>query len=577
MKRIQLTAPIENLWQLLTETSEDANRIVCVFNSSKLHGIITDSEIRKFVALNRKLPTELSQILRTDFIHVTNEIDSLQMAESIAGQLEKKNYSMPNAINEVLVVSEEKVNLVPLSEFQNDINICRDRFVVIGLGYVGLTLFAVLFSKISHKRVFGVESDQLKLEKLIKKDFYILEPGLRDRLEDLNQANLFKSLSEIRLNRDGSIGKSIYFVSVQTPVSPDGSTSLEAILSVANDISKNLQRGDVVIIRSTVPIGTSRWVAKKIENLTNLKCGIDFYLGFAPERTVEGDAIKEIEGLPQIISGYSNSCVVKIREVVQRWTVSIAAASSLEAAEMIKLSNNAYRDHHFAFANELSMIANTHNVDINEVIALANSGYLRSNIPLPSAGVGGPCLSKDSKILLSEKITEETQARVCLDSGMFELSTILSARLVNEQMPAYFAELISSELTPTSVGVILGMTFKGSPPTNDLRNSPSVQLFNELVKKGACLYCWDSDVSGEELSELGYRSFQGSLIDEKTFPSFSIIGNNHNQNVIELKRLSEKYRSIKMVFDPWDLIRTQGEISFFRSKKIEVRTLSTLL
>jgi UDP-N-acetyl-D-mannosaminuronic acid dehydrogenase len=579
MKSIALNAPIEDLWELLSENTVDPNRIVCVFDSKGLCGIITDSEIRKYVANNRSLPTEIDRIMRKNFIYVNRGSNRLEMAKSVADQLEKRKYSNLNPINEVLIVSSDTVTLSPLSDFQSELNLLKDKFIVIGLGYVGLTLFAVLFSKIGREKVFGIESDELKLQKLRLKDFYILEPGLRDYLIELNNSNVFKGIEEALLGggEDNSLGRRVYFVSVQTPVNEDGSTSLEAFLSVSMDIAKNLQRGDIVIVRSTVPIGTSRWIARKIENVSKLKCGIDFFLGFAPERTVEGDAIREIETLPQIISGFSIQCVDKVREVVQRWTVSITVATSLEVAEMTKLSNNAYRDHHFAFANELSIIANKHDVDINEVIHLANAGYKRSNIPLPSPGVGGPCLSKDSKILLSEKISEETHNRVSLDSSNLGISTILSARRVNEGIPHYFASLISHNTTMNSVGVILGMAFKGLPPTNDLRNSPSIDLLNELIEINYEMYCWDSEVNEQELHEFGLKSFQELFGDNTLLPSFCVIGNNHGNNVEEAKKLVEIYSTISQIFDPWDLIRSHGEIAFFRSKNVKIRNLSTLV
>lgn len=577
MKSIALNAPIEDLWELLSENTVDPNRIICVFDSKGLCGIITDSEIRKFIANNRTLPTQIDTIMRKNFIYVDRDSNRLEMAKSVADQLEKRKHSNLNTINEVLIVSSDTVTLSPLSDFQSELNILKDKFIVIGLGYVGLTLFAVLFSKLGCEKVFGIESDELKLQKLRSKDFYILEPGLRDYLIDLKDSNVFKDIEEVWGKEGRSFGRSVYFVSVQTPVSEDGSTSLKAVLSVSMDIAKNLQRGDIVIIRSTVPIGTSRWIARKIENLSKMKCGIDFFLGFAPERTIEGDAIREIETLPQIISGFSNQCVDKVREVVQRWTVSITIATSLEVAEMTKLSNNAYRDHHFAFANELSIIANKHDVDINEVIHLANAGYKRSSIPLPSSGVGGPCLSKDSKILLSEKISEETHSLVSLDSSNLGISTILSARRVNEEIPHYFASLISHNTPMNSVGVILGMAFKGLPPTNDLRNSPSIDLLNELIAIDYEMYCWDSEVNEQELKEFGLNSLRKLHVDNLALPSFCVIGNNHSNNVEEAKKLIQKYPTVIQIYDPWDLIRSHGEIAFFRSKNVEIRNLSTLV
>jgi len=580
MKSIDWDAPISKLWELLDQNNVEVNRIVCVYKSSEIFGIVTDAEIRKFISRHQTLPTSISEVVRQDFVYVNHHADRLKMAELVAAQLERRQYSSLNSVNEILVVSSNKVNLVPISDFSREISLLRDKFFVVGLGYIGLTLFAVLFARVDSMRVFGIESSKEKLARLKIRDFYVLEPGLNDYLADLSDSNLFSDLDEALPALPSGLGKNVYFIAVQTPVNKDGATSLNALISATKDISQQLLRGDVVIIRSTVPVGTSRWIANRIEDITNLVCGIDFHLGFAPERTVEGDAIREIENLPQIISGYSNSCTSKIREIVQRWTTAITIASSLEVAELTKLSNNAFRDHHFAFANELSIIAGSHSVDINEVINLANSGYKRGNIPLPSAGVGGPCLSKDSKILLSEKITQSTTDIVLMDESYAELSTILAARVVNERMPSYFASRILAAIASKEVidqnGILVGVAFKGFPATNDLRNSPSVDLALELTRGSVSLYCWDAEASELNLKELGLIPI-GDLTDGGSKPTFCVIGNNHVKNVEKVKTLVEQFCSLKKVYDPWDSIRTLGEIAFFRSRDVIVENLSTTI
>jgi len=578
MKSIDWDAPIDKLWELLDQKNFEVNRIICVYRSSEIFGIITDSEIRKYISLHRSLPTAISEITRHDYIYVDHHPDRMKMALIIADQLERREYSTLNSVNEILVVSGNKADLVPITDFSGEISLLRDKFFVVGLGYIGLTLFAVLFARMDSMRVFGIENSQEKIAKLKNRDFYVLEPGLDDYLADLGGSNLFQAVKEVWATRQSGLGKNVYFIAVQTPVSKDGTTSLDALLSATEEISPYLQKGDVVVIRSTVPVGTSRWIAKRIEVLSNLECGIDFHLGFAPERTIEGDAIREIENLPQIISGYSNSCTSKIREIVQRWTTSIMVASSLEIAELTKLSNNAFRDHHFAFANELSMIAGRHSVDINEVIHLANSGYKRGGIPMPSAGVGGPCLSKDSKILLAEKITQATLNKVFLDKSNIGKSTILSARIVNESMPIYLANRIIKDISSEELvdrnGILIGMAFKGFPATNDLRNSPSVELGLELTKNQVNLYCWDAAALELDLRELALRPIH-DLIAGDTKPTFCVIGNNHVKNVEKLKALVDQFSSLKKVYDPWDLVRALGEIAFFRSREVIIENLST--
>ena len=134
---------------------------------------------------------------------------------------------------------------------------------------------------------------------------------------------------------------------------------------------------------------------------SGLKCGIDFHFSFAPERTAEGKAIIELKTLPQIIGGINKDSVNATSAIFRDVTSSNIIVDSLESAEMVKLLNNSFRDYIFAFANKVSQIASNFNIDIVKTIRAANEGYIRDPIPLPSPGVGGPCLTKDPHIFAS--------------------------------------------------------------------------------------------------------------------------------------------------------------------------------
>jgi nucleotide sugar dehydrogenase len=327
-----------------------------------------------------------------------------------------------------------------------------------------------------------------------------------------------------------------------------------------------------------VPIGTCRLLAKNIEVISKLKCGEDFYLGFAPERTIEGNALKEIESLPQIVAGYSSACIASVRSIVEMWNSSILTASSLEMAEMVKLSNNAYRDHHFSFANELALIADTHNLDINEVVQLGNLGYSRSNIAIPSLGVGGPCLSKDSYILLSKLEEIENQTRGAIHEEMQIGSTILSARELNRRMPYFVAEKIIKELSnqpKPHIGLAIGMAFKGYPATNDLRNSPAVDAVKILIQNNVEMFCWDYVVASNQLQGYGLQSLPSASSKSRPLPLFCMIGNNHPENILKIRELTNQFETIKKVFDPWDLLRTSGNLEYYIQKGISVFNLSS--
>jgi len=580
MKSIEISAQIEELWQLLRIPSTEVNRIIAVLENGNIIGIVTDSEIRKFVVSHNSLPRQIKDVMRSDFIHVYENSNKDQMAHSIANQLGKRKIKDLHVVNEILVVSEHGTRLIPITEFSTELALLQDRTFIIGLGFVGLTLFAVLFSKYPKSRIFGIEKNIERVQRLLNKDYYILEPGLINYLQGLEKVNLASSIEETSESLTSGLRRSIYIIAVETPVNKEGSPLLESLFLAARDIAQHLRKGDVLIIRSTIPIGTSRRIANMIELNSGLRVGLDFHLGYAPERTVEGDALREVEALPQIVAGVTESCVMKVREIAHRWSNSVLEASSLEVAEMIKLSNNAFRDHHFAFANELALIAHKNGVDIEEVIRIANLGYSRSNIPWPSPGVGGPCLTKDSYMLLSSETFEETRMQNATNYST-HISSIFAARKLNELMPTHLARLIltnfAGENEKQNQGLIIGLAFKGHPPTNDCRNSPSIENINLLHQQGLGVFCWDAELTEIEVRNLGLRPIPDSNGSGVIAPIFCVIGNNHSKNLAKTKDLVAKFSSIKLIFDPWDLIRQSGELGHFKSQGVAIRNLSVEL
>ena len=166
-------------------------------------------------------------------------------------------------------------------------------------------------------------------------------------------------------------------------------------------------KGDHVMIRSTVPVGTTRnFIIPKLNNLSKLKAGKDFYVSFVPERVVEGNALRELRSLPQIVGGLTSACLNRASKFWSTITPTIIRTSSLEASELVKLANNSFRDLSFAFANELAFVAGKFNLNAFDLIKAANNGYPRNKIPSPSPGVGGYCLTKDP-ILFSSSISRK--------------------------------------------------------------------------------------------------------------------------------------------------------------------------
>ena len=249
---------------------------------------------------------------------------------------------------------------------------------------------AVTLANIGHK-VNGVENNLKYLKNLKNKKLKIYEPNLIQIFsKNLDRGNL--KLSD---KIDNNVS-SIYIITVGSPLNKNNLPDLTYVENVSYEISKFLKPGDQVMLRSTIPVETTRKVVIPIlEKNSQLKAGKDFSVSFTPERVIEGDALRELRELPQIVGGYSEQCTKKAADFWSSVTPLIVRTPSLEASELVKLANNSFRDLSFAFSNELAYLAEKFNVNAFDLIKAANDGYPRNRIPLPSPGVGGYCLTKD--------------------------------------------------------------------------------------------------------------------------------------------------------------------------------------
>jgi UDP-N-acetyl-D-mannosaminuronic acid dehydrogenase len=347
------------------------------------------------------------------------------------------------------------------------------RVAVVGLGFVGLT-FAVALSE-NGFRVIGVERDETKLTTLSQGLTYFHEPGLREALGG--------ALADKRLTLCGTLTEAgpmdAYVITVGTPLNE--STMDTAFLdSVVDDLSSVMSGSELVIMRSTVLVGTSRRVQERLSTQLGVECDV----AACPERTVEGDALRELRDLPQVVGGVTPRAQKRAAQVFRRFGVETVIVSSAEAAEIVKLTSNAYRDLTFGFANEVAMISHAAGVSAHEVIGAVNHGYRRAAIAQPGP-VGGPCLEKDPWILVASASAFGVEAHLTAAS-----------RRTNESLPRHIAALAESHfshLKPPSRVAILGLAFKGQPATDDTRGSLSFAVAAEIRERfpAAAICGWD--------------------------------------------------------------------------------------
>ena len=341
----------------------------------------------------------------------------------------------------------------------------KDNFVgVVGMGYVGLTLATVL-AEVGH-HVIGVEKRQEVVDHTNAGRPHFAETGLSDALAKVVSRGSLVCRTEF----DPAEPCGVYIITVGTPLSSEGVARLDMIEAASRQVAQVMPEGALVILRSTVKIGTAREVVAPILQAS----GKSFDIAMCPERTLEGKALQELRELPQIIGADDPEVRDRAAAVFRRLTKSIVQVSSLETAEIVKLIDNTYRDVQFAFANEVARLCEAFDANAHEVIATGKLGYNRTNVPLPGL-VGGPCLEKDPHILFQS-------AR----SRGIDLEITRAGRLVNERQPSETIELIVEQMSRRGIGAgakvaLLGMAFKGVPATDDLRGSMSLRVLESLL------------------------------------------------------------------------------------------------
>jgi UDP-N-acetyl-D-mannosaminuronic acid dehydrogenase len=416
---------------------------------------------------------------------------------------------------------------------------CHYDIGVIGLGYVGLTLAAVLAE--AGNKVIGVEKRSEVVDQTNAGIPHFSEPGLEDALSRVVKSGSLVATE--RLAREAVCDT--YIITVGTPLSSEGIVRTDMIEAASREVTANMRDGALVILRSTVKVGTTRDVVSPILAAS----GKRFDIAMCPERTLEGEALQELRELPQIVGADDPAVSDRAAAVFRRLTNSIVQVSSPEAAEIIKLVDNTYRDVHFAFANEVARLCDAFEVNAHEVISAGKLGYKRTNVPLPGL-VGGPCLGKDPHILLQS-------AR----SHGIDLELTFAGRLVNERQPAETVKFISNEIArrnlPSPLCIcILGMAFKGIPATDDLRGSMSIKVLDELKKAhpDAEIRLFDPVIAPEHLV--------ATFPDERTFArlgdavsgaSIVVIANNHPAlGRISPQAISEFIVPDGFLFDYWN-------------------------
>lgn len=421
------------------------------------------------------------------------------------------------------VVYKEKNPLI-------DRNVC-----ILGLGFVGVTLAAVMADSGFH--VIGIEKREEVIDSLSSGKSCFFEPGLSEQLKKQIENGSLQVFKEIPKDCKATV----YIITVGTPLNEKKEIHLESIQRVCHEIALHLKDGDLIIVRSTVKLGTTRSLIDPIFE----KTGKRYEIAFCPERTVEGQALLELRAIPQIIGANQLSTSMRASQIFQWITPTVLRVSDWETAEMMKLIDNAKRDVHFAFANEVARMCDVAGLSADEVLRLGRFGYVRGDIPNPGP-VGGPCLSKDSHILVQSM--EEL--------GMTPKMTA-AGRQIHEEQPKQVATFLRGQMLehfPKKMIIsLLGIAFKGKPVTDDLRGTPAKLIFDALKEEFPRAEYWGYDpvAEPEAIQALGLQpkrdlgaAFKGA--------SLVLILNNHPQfSTLPIEALAHQMKSPAIIYDFW--------------------------
>ena len=339
---------------------------------------------------------------------------------------------------------------------------------IIGLGYIGLPTAAVLAN--AGHQVIGVDINQKIVNKINQGLIHIIEPGLEEIVK--------KTVSNGSLRAQSiPCPADIYLIAVPTPFQTNPNNlpepNIDYVLDAIKSITPFLKANNLVILESTSPVGTTDKINSLILKDPKIN-NSEIHVAYCPERVLPGQILNELILNDRVIGGITEKSTTKAKNFYASFCKGTLLTTNSKTAELVKLSENAYRDVNIAFANELSLVADQMDINISDLINLANH-HPRVNILSPGCGVGGHCIAVDPWFIASKspKITPLIQV----------------ARKVNDKKSLWVIDQILSEAKalgkklhrPPIIGCF-GLAFK--PNVDDLRESPALFITTELISKG---------------------------------------------------------------------------------------------
>jgi len=339
-----------------------------------------------------------------------------------------------------------------------DLKIC-----IVGLGYIGLPSAALLANR--GYQVQGVDVSQEVVDTINRGEIHIVEPDLDSFVHSAVHSGHLKAFLKPE-------PADIFILAVPTPFHEGFVPNIDYVLSATRAIARVVKAGDLVILESTSPVGTTEKVAETLR-----EAGVDtntVYIAHCPERVLPGHIMRELVENDRIVGGVTPTAGKKVAAFYRTFVTGEVLVTDARTAEMAKLTENSFRDVNIAFANELSLLSDKFRIDVWELIRLANR-HPRVNILQPGTGVGGHCIAVDPWFIVHE--------------GGDDARLIRAGREVNTRKTKWVVERIETEVATFKeaqgrdpIVACMGLAFK--PNIDDLRESPALWVFQQLVGSG---------------------------------------------------------------------------------------------
>lgn len=337
---------------------------------------------------------------------------------------------------------------------------------IIGLGYIGLPTGALLAS--NGYDVVGVDLNPHVVETINNGKIHIIEPGLDSCVRSAVEAGKLKAFTTAQV-------ADIYIICVPTPFHEGEDIcrpNIDYVLAAAHSIASLVKPGDLVILESTSPVGTTKKVAQVLHSF-----GVDtekISIAYCPERVLPGKIMTELIENDRVVGGLTSEAAQQVANFYRSFVRGEVLQTDSKTAEMCKLTENSFRDVNIAFANELSLICASQDINVWELIRLANR-HPRVNILQPGVGVGGHCIAVDPWFIVADNPENAKLIKLAREVNNFKIDWV-----VNQIKLAAENSRIQIGFKPKIV--CLGLAFK--PDIDDLRESPAVQIVKNLLNQG---------------------------------------------------------------------------------------------